>query len=317
MADGCGERIKQKLHKNNLKNNQTVMDVSIIIVNYNTKDLLRQCIESVFAKTQDIVFEIIIVDNASSDGSQQMIKSLFPNIALVESFENLGFGKANNLGVKYAKGKYLFLLNSDTVLLNNAVKIFFDFYSQFPTHDTIGSIGAILLNKELVPTASFGVFPTAFNSLRFYWDKFLKKKYSHRNFFNKEQSFFPVDFICGADMFLARSTMSQMGGFDPCFFMYFEEVDLQKRMSNNALMCYIIDGPQIIHLEGGSFDTGTKSPKQRIMFDKSRFIYLKKHSNMFVYWLFRVVYSVLMLLILTDKRYSFRNRMKIFFNTFA
>jgi GT2 family glycosyltransferase len=97
------------------------MDVSITIVNYNTKDLLKQCIESVFEKTQDVEFEIIVVDNASSDGSQQMVKELFPKVTLIESPENLGFGRANNLGNKVAKGKYLFILNSDTILIENSI----------------------------------------------------------------------------------------------------------------------------------------------------------------------------------------------------
>ena len=102
------------------------MDVSIIIVNYNTKDLIKNCIDSIYEQTKDIKFEIIVSDNGSVDGSIEMIKSEFPNVILIENNANLGFGTANNRGLKIAKGKYIFYLNSDTVLLNNAVKLYPD-----------------------------------------------------------------------------------------------------------------------------------------------------------------------------------------------
>ena len=104
------------------------MDVSIIIVNYNTKKLIKNCINSIYKHTKDVDFEIIVSDNGSVDGSVEMIKSEFPNVILIENNANLGFGAANNRGLKIAKGKYIFYLNSDTVLLNNAVKYFFDYW---------------------------------------------------------------------------------------------------------------------------------------------------------------------------------------------
>ncbi|UVV84289.1 glycosyltransferase [Bacteroides thetaiotaomicron] len=102
------------------------MDVSVIIVNYNTKALTKSCIESIFSETCGIEFEVILVDNASSDGSKELFQ-IDERIIFIESNVNLGFGKANNLGYKYATGKYIFLLNSDTLLKNNAIKLFFDF----------------------------------------------------------------------------------------------------------------------------------------------------------------------------------------------
>ena len=98
------------------------IDVSVIIVNYNTKDLLRDCINSVIEQTKNISFEIIVSDNGSSDGSIEMLKAEFPKVIILNNKENLGFGKANNRGAEISNGKYLFLLNSDTVLLNNAIK---------------------------------------------------------------------------------------------------------------------------------------------------------------------------------------------------
>ena len=103
------------------------MDVSIIIVSYNTKSLIKNCINSIYKYTKDISFEIIVSDNGSIDGSVEMIKRDFPSVILIENNENLGFGAANNKGLALAKGKYILYLNSDTILLNNSVKFFYDY----------------------------------------------------------------------------------------------------------------------------------------------------------------------------------------------
>ena len=97
------------------------MNISIIIVNYNTREVTKQCLDSIFKWTKDVSFEVIVVDNNSHDGSKEMLAS-YPNIKYVQSGGNLGFGKANNLGYKFSSGRYILLLNSDTYLLNNAIK---------------------------------------------------------------------------------------------------------------------------------------------------------------------------------------------------
>ena len=107
------------------------IDVSVIIVNYNTLELTKQCVESLKAKTKGIQYEIIIVDNASNDGSQEYFRN-DESIIYIYNKENLGFGRANNIGYRHSSGKYIFLLNSDTILENNAIKIFFDFMEQNP-----------------------------------------------------------------------------------------------------------------------------------------------------------------------------------------
>ena len=124
------------------------MQLSIIIVNYNTKSLLRNCLTSVYDLTSDITFEIIVSDNGSTDGSIEMLKTEFPQVILIENNANLGFGAANNRALDIAKGKYIFYLNSDTVLLNNACKIFYDYWESAQNKDSIGAIGANLLDKD-------------------------------------------------------------------------------------------------------------------------------------------------------------------------
>ena len=123
------------------------MDVSIIIVNYNTKHLLEDCLSSLYALTQSIDFEVIVVDNASSDDSETYITRKFPQVKWINSGENIGFGRANNLGAKYADGKYLFLLNSDTLLLNNAIKAFYD-YAETHSEEQIGALGCWLVDSN-------------------------------------------------------------------------------------------------------------------------------------------------------------------------
>ena len=292
------------------------MDVSIIIVNYNTKDLIKNCLHSIFKHTVGFEFEVIVVDNASNEGSRQMIKEEFPQITLIENEKNIGFGRANNLGVKKAHGKYLFFLNSDTILLNNAIKFFFEF---FDTHskNEFGAAGSILLDKDLKPTHSSGQFPSKQNILKVislgYFDKtYLLNNYRKEKLNFDNESYFIVDYITGADLFIPYALFNTLNGFDPLYFMYYEEGDLQKYINELGLKCIIIDGPKIIHFEGGSNSIPIFSKQKRIMITKSMFLYFKKHSNRYSYILFRFCFSLIRLPILFDKRISFNDRIKYF-----
>jgi GT2 family glycosyltransferase len=135
------------------------MCVSIIIVNYNTKELLHNCLISIYEQTKDIEFEVIVSDNGSVDGAIQMVQLEFPNVIIIKNNMNIGFGAANNKGLDIARGKYVFYLNSDTVLLNNAVKIFYDFWENYSEKDELGAIGCNLLDGNFETTHSAGSFP--------------------------------------------------------------------------------------------------------------------------------------------------------------
>lgn len=121
------------------------MDVSVIIVNYNTSDLVKNCITSIMEKTKNVSFEIIVVDNNSKDGSVETIINEFPQVRVFPLKENVGFGKANNIGVQHAKGRYVFFLNSDTVLLNDAISILANYLD---THESVALCGGQLFDKE-------------------------------------------------------------------------------------------------------------------------------------------------------------------------
>ena len=259
------------------------IQVSVIIVNYNTKQLLSDCLKSINEKTVDIEYEVIVVDNDSHDGSQEMLKRDFRWVRLIESKENLGFGKANNLGMRNARGKYFLLLNSDTILVNNALKEFYD-YSE--CHPGFGALGSILLDKDLKPCHSYGRFPSPLGSLKDVIAKYIRCL-KDKSKFHPKQVLKPlaVDYVTGADLWVSKYVYETIGGFDPEFFMYFEESDWELRMSEAGLQRLIIPGPRIIHLEGGSDKSlSTRWSTTRVTnYMRSKRIYERKNFNRYVY----------------------------------
>lgn len=232
------------------------MDVSIIIVNYNTRILLKNCLSSIIEKTKDIDYEIIVSDNASQDGSVEMIYENFPSVLVIENKENLGFGKANNIALKNAKGKYILYLNSDTVLLNNAVKMFYDYWENSPCSNEIGALGANLIGKNNNIVISSANFPSARNEYKYLIHCFLSSLYVKKLYYlifkrntKYDKIIGEVDFIIGADLFLKNNEDAK---FDERYFMYYEESDLQLELALKGLKRVLIDGPQIVHFEGGT-----------------------------------------------------------------
>lgn len=246
------------------------MDVSVIIVNYNTKELTKGCIDSIFAQTLGITFEVILVDNASTDGSVELFKK-DGRICFVESGCNLGFGKANNLAYQYAKGKYLFLLNSDTLLLNNAIKLFFDKMESMGLE--VGCMGCLLQDNQRQYVHSYAELPNVENMLGILvWKQLFSflgfKEWEMDTIENRkvDSSFFKVGYVTGADLFIRRCAVEACGLFDPDFFMYYEDSEMQSRYAKHGFYSYIYDGPQIVHLEGHSSKKGS-SKRQLLIFD--------------------------------------------------
>ena len=228
------------------------MQVSVIIVSYNTKEFTKKAIQAVIDKTEGIEYEIIVVDNDSKDGSAEELKKTFQDkITLIESKENLGFGRANNLGIKYAKGKYIFLLNSDTELINNAIKIFYDYMEQ---NIQVGVCGGNLYNLNDVPEQGFMMYRNSIGSFLFWrylelfyniFSKFNKKKNYYRfNYSNKVKE---VGYISGADMFIRKEALEKSGLFDETFFMYGEDVDLNFRIRNCGYLIKSVPQAKIYH----------------------------------------------------------------------
>lgn len=267
------------------------MQVSIIIVNYNTKDFLRNCIKSVFKHTTDVEFEILVSDNGSTDGSLEMLSKDFSKVKVIANGKNLGFGAANNRALETAKGKYIFYLNSDTVLLNNAVKIFFDYFESHQK-ESLGAIGANLLdsdNNVIHSSGTFAGFGLSFKQLfkmlisNFILSVFYIFHISPSRFAHSDKADFytgEVDYVTGADLFLLNNDSAR---FDENFFLYFEEADLQRQLALQGKSRILINGPKIQHLCGGSvgtdFSIKRKGSFSRIQFELSRIRFLKKYNK--------------------------------------
>ncbi|SFI09152.1 glycosyltransferase family 2 protein [Halpernia frigidisoli] len=268
------------------------MKVSIIIVTYNTKDLTSACINSVVKFTENIDYEIILVDNASTDGS----KVYFENNTLIQyiySPENLGFGRANNLGAKTATGDFLFFLNSDTVFKENSVEKLHHFFTENEETLKIGSLGCTLINNEGQFNGDGSVMPSCKTEIEKHKSvipliKYFAKKESQQER-NTEKNFYEIGYVIGADLMMRAEVFKQLNGFDPAFFMYYEESDLQFRLKNLGLKCFIYSGTEIIHLEDGSGKAIRRyNNRKRIIVHTSKNIFLRKNDpdnfGAYKYW---------------------------------
>ena len=268
------------------------MDVSIIFVNYKTKDLTINAIKSVFEKTKGIDFEIFVVDNNSHDGSIEAIEKEFPNINIIKNTLNAGFGAANNIAIKQANGKYILCLNTDTLLINNAIKIMYDFMEK-EENQNVAVCGSVLFNKDLTLGICGGNFP---NVTEIFWKvglrnifkrKYLKYKLTLTADQIGDQS--NIDYVTGADIFFRKSVLDEVGLFDENIFMYFEETDLCKRIRDNGYDIKIIKDAKIIHLEGQSNNNILKKKK---LSKQSEFYYFRKHYPNQI-WLVKTLYVIL------------------------
>lgn len=271
------------------------MDVSIIIVNYNTSALTARCISSVYQHTKNRKFEIIVVDNASTELGIREISQLYPQVIFIFNKANAGFGVANNQGIKRARGKYIFLLNSDARLMNDAVSVFFN-HMEDSVNLKIGCCGGELIGPDNSRRVSFGNFPTlleAFSGLGFF---LLFKKYFYRHIssgvFNYTKEILKVDYVCGAAMFLRSSVLDAVGSFDPNFFLYFEDTELSFRIKKAGYHSMIIPWVKIEHLEGGSQSGATYfNSKKMQQYAESRKIFFNKCYNSFSAAIINKIYA--------------------------
>jgi len=242
------------------------MDISIILVNYNTKQLTLDCLKSVYEKTSGIEFEVFVVDNASQDGSVTAIEKNFPQVKLIQNPENKGFGSANNIAIKQSAAKYVFLLNTDTLLINNAIKILFDFMEE---HPEAGACGGNLFDKDMEPVHSFGFLKTPKSYFfRCLGLRYLCKREKNDTNRGKLQQ---VGQIIGADLMLRKSVLDEVGLFDERFFLYFEESELQCRIQKAGHKIFYIPDAFIFHFEGGSSKQNKKARRQIIT--QSEYLY--------------------------------------------
>lgn len=257
--------------------------ISIIIINYNTAQLTLKCIDSIIKNVHSVDYEIIVVDNASIDNSIELIKEACPSIMLIESSTNVGFGKANNLGAKHANGQFLFLLNPDTEIINDPFQDIFSFLISH-SDEQIGVIGTFLVDEKGNYSKSGGKFYSA--------KKYLKLGfYSYFNIPSKPEvddklDVVSIDYVIGADMFIRKDLYDMMNGFDEKIFMYFEDVELCKRIFDAGYISYLLKAGKIIHLSKSS------GPSQfaRIHNMASLMYCLQKEMSRFCFFLFQLLY---------------------------
>ena len=231
------------------------MDLSVIIVNWNTKKLLEDCLRSVFKFTKDVSFEVVVVDNGSSDGSQGMVKKKFPQVKLIPNKDNLGFAKANNQGIKISKGKYIFLLNSDAYLIENSFKKLLD--DARSLGEKLGAVGPLLLNEDRSIQQSVGFFPDLPQIL--WWMTFIDdlpggiflKPYhvDHDSFYKNQHE---VDWITGAAFLIPKKVIDKIGMLDEKIFMYGEDFEWCFRIKKSGFKVYFSPTAKIVHIGGGS-----------------------------------------------------------------
>jgi len=251
--------------------------ISIVIVSWNVRDLLQNCINSLQLALQDYSYELIIVDNHSKDETVNWVKENVPEAILIESEKNLGFGPANNLGIKMAKGKYLFLLNPDTIVNENAIQIMVDYLE---SHPNTGCVGPKLLNPDGSLQISSYPFPTVFKEFwrLFHLDKISPISQYPVDFWN-DGYIRSVDVLQGAALLIPCSVFQRIGCFDEQFFMYTEEVDLCFRIKQSGLKNIWISSSEVIHFGGQSTRQAAFQMFLELYVSKIRFI-RKYYSNL-------------------------------------
>lgn len=254
------------------------MDLSIIVVSYNTKELLKQTIQSVDRVNNNFSYEIIVVDNNSVDNSAEMIKVGFPKVILIENHENLGFAKANNKGILVAEGRYILLLNSDTEVLGDCIEKCIEYMN---SNIDIGILGCkVILPDGKLDHACKRGFPTPWASLTYglKLDKLFSKSKLFGQYdltFLNEDEINEVDACMGAFMMVRREAISDAGLLDEDFFMYGEDIDWCYRIKNAGWKVVYYPEAKIIHYKGSS------SKKKRVKciyeFHRAMYLFYNKH----------------------------------------
>jgi GT2 family glycosyltransferase len=259
--------------------NNGEIQLSIIIVTHNAKDFLRNCLKSVFEKIKNLSFEVLVVDNASSDGTFEMLKNEFPQVNAIFSKENLGFAKANNLAIKEAKGKYIFLLNPDTILLDENFEKLIDFAQKNPD---VGAIGPKVLNSDLtIQHQCKRGFPTPWNI--FCYLSGLAKIFPKSKIFAgylltylDTEKIQEVDSLSGCAMVVKREVIEKVGMMDEDYYLYGDDLDWCYRIKSAGWKVVYFPETKIIHY-GGKGGTGKKPYFNIYHFYRSALIFYRKH----------------------------------------
>lgn len=264
--------------------------LSIIIVSWNVKDDLVRCLLSIKDNQPCITYEVIVVDNASKDGTTDSIRPLFPSVHIINNGENRGFAAGNNRGIELSKGQYILLLNPDTIIHQNSLDTLVEFME---ANEDVGACGPELLNPDGTVQASVRCFPsfrgalhrhTSFKSLTIFKNAY--KKWMLKDFKYDKQA--DVDQVMGAALLTRRTVLDKVGKMDETFFMYYEEVDLCYRIKQAGWRVVFLPEARITHVGGRSSE---QIPVEKhIMAMTSLLKFFRKHRGRFPTVLFNVMF---------------------------
>ncbi|MDF2857244.1 MAG: glycosyl transferase family 2 [Neobacillus sp.] len=269
------------------------MDLSIIIVNYNTTELTLNCLQSVFDIKTHYQYEVILIDNGSRDDSISLVEELYPQTILIKNEHNVGFSRANNQGIRVAGGQYILLLNSDTTVEPSTLETMINFMD---IHPEVGASGCkVVLPDGLLDKSCRRGFPTPLTT--FYYVSGLSKLFPTSPRFNSyhmeylsEDAAYPIDCLVGAFMMVRREVVDQVGLLDERFFMYFEDTDWCYRIKEAGWLNYYYPMTKITHFKRGS----SRGRPYRITYEFHRamkLFYDKHYRSKYPFWVTILMYA--------------------------
>ena len=254
------------------------VDLSIIIVSWNVKALLRECLTSIRENISAIDFEVIVVDSASSDGSPQMVAEEFPWVTLISSEQNLGYPRGNNIGILVSSGRHVLILNPDTIILNDALSIMLNYLED---HIDVGALGPQLLNADGTVQSSRRRFPSLvtgiFESTWFepFAPRRVLKSYYALDLPDDQEN--DVDWVTGACLMVPRRVIDHVGLFDEGYFMYSEELDWCRRIKDAGWRVVYLPQAKIIHYVGKSSEQAITA--RHVNFQQAKLRYYRKYHG--------------------------------------
>jgi len=290
------------MRKFNMGKYKNIFDLSIIIVNYNTSEFLKRCLDSIIKYTKNISFEIIVVDNNSTDRTIEEFPKLYESVKFIFNKENKGFGAGCNTGVNYAFGKYVAFINPDIELINNSLYEFFEYLEK--NQDT-GLCSGVLIDDNLVPQYCFNNFPgikwefqEAFGFMR---DKTVNKLLSHNYIKNNTRKEFEVDWFHGACIVMKKNLFVAIEGFDENIFLYYEDVDICQKVKKLDLKIICLPYVRIKHYTRSSVRSGNGMRIYYYYMHINKLYYNKKYLSFSKRIIIRILYvlgSVVKILLL-------------------
>lgn len=268
------------------------IDVCVVVVSWNTRDILRRCLRSIFEQTREVSFDVVVVDNNSRDGSADMVRTEFPEVKVIANAGNRGFAAACNQGMRAASARFTLLLNPDTIVLDDAVSRCVQYAN---LHPDVGVVGCQVLEDEHRITPTGFSFPSPLNV--FLALSGLSRAFPCSRLFGRpELSWWDrkteqdVDVVTGMFMLVRREAIAQVGLMDESYFVYSEEADWCYRFARAGWRRVFTPCARIIHLDGGAKSTSQVSTKMFVQLQKSSMIYHRKNVGLAAWLLLKAIY---------------------------